>query len=288
MAVNPQNLPSDRDARRLTRLYVEAQRTIIQQIELAVRSGRLQTARLRRLQLAAVLAYLDQIGAATDPLARQLVAQAVEDGARLADRDIRRLGATTTPVAEQAFAAVNQEAVQVATDALTGRLSAARQTVGRTVDDVFRRHGLEQTARALLGVEGSPQTASRRLARQLAAGGQTGFVDSAGRQWKLADYAQMAVRTTTRQAVVTGQVNRLASHNINLVEISRHASPCRICAPMEGRLIDLTGRLTEYRGQPVSTDTPLPPFHPNCRHTIYGVSVMADQARDQLAAGTAG
>lgn len=283
MTLNPDSLPSDRQARRLIRLYAEAQRTIIMQVEAAVRSGRLATARLRRLQLSAVLAYLDQIGAETDPLARQIVAQAHTDGAALANKDIARLGAQTGPVSEATFAAVNREAVQASTDALTGRLSAARQTVGRTVDDMFRRQGLEQTARALLGTEGSVPTASRRLARQLAAHGQTAFVDSAGRQWSLARYAEMAVRTTTRQAVVAGQVNRLAAHGVNLVEISAHASPCKICAPMEGRLIDLTGQMTEYQGQPVSGDTPLPPFHPNCRHTIYGISVLAGQARDQLA-----
>jgi len=283
VTLNPQNLPSDRDARTLIRLYADAQRTIIMQVEAAVRSGRMMTARLRRLQLSAVLAYLDQIGAETDPLARQLVAQAHADGAALANTDIVRLGAQTGPVTESTFAAVNQEAVQTATDALIGRLDAARQTVGRTVDDVFRRQGLQQTARALLGTEGSVPTASRRMARQLASHGQTAFVDSAGRQWSLGRYSEMAVRTTTRQAVVAGQVNRLASHGINLVEVSAHASPCKICAPMEGRLIDLTGQMTEYRGQPVSSDTPLPPFHPNCRHTIYGISVLAGQARDQLA-----
>jgi hypothetical protein len=102
--------------------------------------------------------------------------------------------------------------------------------------------------------------------------------------WKLKDYAEMATRTTTREAVVHGQVNRLLAHGVSLVRISEHADSCPQCQPFQGRLIDLSGTITEFQGEAVA-DGPLPPIHPRCRHTIIGVSVMVEQVRQQLAAG---
>jgi len=81
--------------------------------------------------------------------------------------------------------------------------------------------------------------------------------------WKLKDYAEMATRTTTREAVVHGQVNRLLAHNISLVRISEHADSCPQCAPYQGRLIDLSGQITEWQGEAVASG-PLPPIHPRC------------------------
>jgi len=279
--VDPRSLPADSQARELIRLYELAQRDIALRVREHIASGHAASVRNRRLQLAAIVALLDQLGRETDPRVRTLVQQALADGGMLADKDVKRLGASVTPNGAAAFHAVNTEALQTAELALIGRLQDARRTVGRRVDDVFRRETLRETVRALYGAEGSPDRAARRLARQLAEQGQSAFTDAAGRRWKLADYADMAIRTTTREAVVNGQVNRLMAHGVTLARVSSHASSCSVCQPFENRLIDLTGTITEYEGQPVSSG-PLPPFHPRCRHTIGGVSVMVEQARREL------
>lgn len=263
MALDPQDLPSDKLARDVARLYRQAQRELTAQIDRALAAGRLDSARHRRLQLEAVVAFLDSIGRSIDPVARKAVEQAHIDGGQLALQDVKRLGASVSDLQESTFFSVNREATIAAQDALLGRLSVARETIGRQVDDIFRKQGLTETTRALLGVDGSPQKAARRLQRELAKQGQVAFVDKAGRQWKLADYSEMAVRTTTREAVVAGQVNRLAAHGINLVRVTTHADSCDICKPFEGRLIDLGGTVTQFHGEPVASG-PLPPFHPRC------------------------
>jgi len=263
------------------RLYQQAQREIALQVREAVASGALATARGRRLQLAAVIAYLDQIGARSDEQTARLVRQALAEGDEMAAQDVKRLGAQVVANGEAAFYSVNREAARELEDALTGRLRTARETVGRQVADVFRRQGLQASHRAILGVEGSPDRAARRLARELRDRGQTAFIDKAGKRWRLETYARMAVRTTTREAVVQGQVNRLITHGVSLVRISSHASSCDVCGPYENRLIDLTGTLTVWEGEPVAAG-PLPPLHPNCRHTIMGVSTLAAEARREL------
>lgn len=284
MATNPKPLPSDKTVRRLLALYREAQRELAAQIRAALLAGSLDTARRRAMQLAAAQDVLDQLGYQADPLARQAVLEASLDGAGMAADGIRKIGVTLTPVGERSFAGVNAEAVATMQDSLVSSLQGARSTVGRQIADVYGREQRKATVRALLGAEGSPQAARRRLARQLASKGATGFVDKAGRRWALDSYADMAVRTVTREAVVQGSVARMAAHGIQLARVSEHASSCDVCKPYEGRLIDLAGNTTDFEGEPVMDASTLPPFHPRCRHTIQPVAARVERVRRELAA----
>src|SRR5690349_2511118 len=124
----PERLPSDRHARELTTLYRQAQRAIITQVRAAIAAGNLERAAERRLQLAAVVSVLDQLGAATEPLARQLAAQALQDGSHRVATDLQRI--TAGPVQVPAsFTGVAIDAVRAVEDSIVGRLRTARQIV---------------------------------------------------------------------------------------------------------------------------------------------------------------
>lgn len=283
MAGEPRHLPSDAKVRELLALYAQAQSDIALQVTRAIAAGDLMTRRRRAAQLQAVIDVLQRLGIEADPVARDAVMQATMDGATDAAKGLRKIGVELTGVGESAFAGVNAEAVVALQDSLLAQLQGARSTVGRQVNDVFAREGRQQALRSLLGAEGSPDLARRRLVKQLARQGQTGFVDSAGRRWSLDRYAQMATRTITREAVVQGSTARMVAHGVNLARVSTHADSCQICKPYEGRLIDLGGDTREYRGEPVMDASVLPPFHPNCRHTVQAVVSKIDRLRDQLA-----
>ena len=281
-------LPSDARARELARIYASAQRAIVAQVQAALRSGNLFRATERRMQLAAVLALLDQLGAATDPLARDLARQAFTDGALIARRDLARaagvrIGSVQVPAS---FTGVSRDAVLTLEDSILGRLRTARQTVGRRVDDVYARAGRRQALRSLLGAEGSPRAATRALSRDLRRRGVTGFVDKAGKRWALDTYSEMVVRTVTREAVVQGQLTRMASHGVNLARVSTHSSSCSICVPYEGRLVSLDGATPEFQGEAVADigAVPTPPFHPNCRHTLQPVVQDIELLRQEMGA----
>jgi hypothetical protein len=126
-----------------------------------------------------------------------------------------------------------------------------------------------------------------RIKRTVMKGG-AGFVDKAGRQWALSDYADMAVRTTTREAVVQGSIARMASHGVDLARVTTHASSCPVCKPWEGRLVTLDGHTTDFAGEAVTDLSSLPnggpPFHPRCRHTIAPVASRIETLRRELAA----
>ena len=269
-------LPSDQVAARLERMYLDAQRAIMAQVQAALAAGQLMRAQERRLQLAAVLATLDQLGSATDPLARQLAAQAHADGSDTVVRELRRITAGPVMV-PQSFTGVQSDAVRLLGDAITGRLDVARRTVGRQVEDVYAKAGRRATMRALLGADSSPQMATAELRRDLQSRGITGFVDRAGRQWRLDTYAEMAIRTTTREAVVQGSMDRMASHGIDLARVSTHGGSCAICSPYEGRLVSLSGQTVEYQGEAVMDASIVPPYHPRCRHSLAPVVVDVEE-----------
>lgn len=282
-------LPSDRRARELARIYAGAQREITRQVLAALRDGNMQRAAERRMQLSAVLALLDQIGADADPVARDLVRQAFNDGSTLVANSVaQQIGVSVSAVQVPAsFTGVSREAVIALEDSILGRLRTARQTVGRQVDDVYARAGRRQALRALLGAEGSPRAATRALSADIRRRGATGFVDRARKRWALDTYSEMAVRTVTREAVVQGQLARMASHGVNLARVSTHSSACSICVPWQGRLISLDGSVGDFQGEAVADigSAPMPPFHPNCRHTLEPVVVEIEMLRQSMLEG---
>ena len=119
----------------------------------------------------------------------------------------------------------------------------------------------------------------KQVARLMAdSNGPVGFVDRAGKRWSLDTYAEMVVRTTTREAAVQGSIDRMVSHGVNLARVSVHSDSCDICKPYEGRLVSLDGQITDYQGESVMDASTIPPYHPNCEHSLSPV-VAAARAR---------
>lgn len=289
--MRPDQLPYEARVEQWVRLVREAQRLIAARVQTALEAGHLQTASQQRMQLAAVLSILDQHGAQADPEARALVNAAWTESAERTATLIGRLD-VVPPQIPGAFAGIQREALQALEDTIVGRLRISRQIIGRTTADLYQEAGLKASTRAILGAAGSPRAATVSLAQELLRDRQVkrlvarsgvGFIDRAGRGWKLDTYAEMAVRTTTRQAVVQGAVARMVSHGVNLARVSMHASSCPICKQYEGRLVSLDGSTSEYEGEAVM-DGPMPPYHPRCAHSLAPVAVRIETIRRELAA----
>ena len=293
MASRPDLYPFEANLHYFDSIVRSAQQSIVVQIEAAIRAGDLSTAARRQAQLASIERTLAELAATANPLASRMVQEAWHQGAKRALGQVQALP-IDTPELPGAFNGVSREAVQAMQQSLSQRLDAATQTLGRRVNDIYAREQRRAALRAILGAEGSPQEASRQLQTQLlkdkdiqraVSDGQTGFVDSAGKRWSLDTYANMATRTVTREAVVQGAVARMASHGIAIGRISTHPNSCDICDPFQGMLVDLAGSgITEYKGEAVS-EGDLPPYHPNCRHSVEPVSVTIDSIREELEAG---
>lgn len=162
--------------------------------------------------------------------------------------------------------------------------------ITRAVVDVYRSIVARVSASTLLGGLTRRQ-ASQRALDQFAARGVTGFVDSAGRSWELAAYAEMAVRSVTARAAIEGHIDALAEIRVGLVIVSDAPLQCPLCAAWEGEILTLgpqTGPHTIRMPHTIQPDGLLAPtrtvavhvagslvearaqglFHPNCRHSL--------------------
>jgi SPP1 gp7 family putative phage head morphogenesis protein len=252
-------LKADELARALLGLYEAAERKISTMLAAAIARGARGTARFLELQRLSVRAELDRLAQASTPLERPLASSSYSAGVVAVDRSLDL---------SKAFSGVHTPAVEALANALSTRLADSRQQVGRKVEDVFRRVGLEQTGVAIAAGL-TPEQAAREIREELMREGLTSFVDKGGRRWSLADYSAMVARTTTREAVTQGTVNRLADHGRKLVTISTHRSSCPICKPHEGK------------SYPLDHD-PLPPFHPNCRHVAAPARIDFERFEAEL------
>lgn len=151
--------------------------------------------------------------------------------------------------------ALSTKATDILIDNLVNSLQDAGNTVGRRVDDIYRREALRASLRELevsQPVEVSAEQMRARLERE----GLTGFVDKAGRRWRLGTYARMATRTTASQALAQGTAEKMLERGFDLVEVSSHGcshhpkDPAHPCVALEGETL----RLGSFE---------LPPFHPN-------------------------
>jgi len=164
------------------------------------------------------------------------------------------------------------------------------QRITRAVVDTYRNVVSRVSAGPLLGIETRRQ-ASQRALDQLAQRGVSGFTDRAGRNWELAAYAEMAVRSVTARAAIEGHTDALAEIGVGLVIVSDAPLECPLCAQWEGEILTLSGPpgpqalRVEHAIQPEGLFAPTRTlavhvagsliearaaglFHPNCRHSL--------------------
>jgi Phage minor capsid protein 2 len=260
------DLSTDRKVEALIRLYREAELELRLLVEQALSSGALGTAVFRQGQLAQVKEILSALQDRSIPYATQLVVEAYQLG----------VGIAGAPTAGGLGSGVHQEAVDVLADNLANSLNDAAETVGRRVEDVFRKEALRVTALRL--AEGLPvRQATEKLRGALQDQGVKSFRDKSGREWGLESYAQMVVRTTTREAASRGTVNRLLEEGTDLVRISSHSHDPDVCDRYDGKTFSLSGKTQGY-----SVLDHLPPFHPNCRHVLMPAAASFEQLERDL------
>ncbi len=121
--------------------------------------------------------------------------------------------------------------------------------------------------------------AQRKALDDMAKRGITGFTDTAGRQWRLDAYAEMATRTAVGRAQVAGTLARLRAQNMDLVIVSDHRGACKVCAPWESKVLSISGvgfphtaktgdgKTVKVAGSIVEAHS-AGLQHPTCRHSL--------------------
>jgi len=178
---------------------------------------------------------------------------------------VRRAGINLRRREREVFSQVHREAVAAIVEEMLRTTDFALAQMGRRVDDLFRRVGIEEVAKGI--VEGKARVdVSREIKEWLLREGRPDSVDALGRQWDLDRYAEMTARTTTRDAMTEGTVNRLREHGIQLAQVSaRHAAD--FCIYYENVVVSI-GPQPHPLYPPLSAIGGGPPFHPRRVHVL--------------------
>jgi len=231
-------------------------------------------------QQARIAQILDELGTADEGWTRMHLRRLYQEGLEDADAALDAIRAQAPP---EEFSALHRESIQLYAENLATALGEARATVGRRVNDVFRRAGIAALQQETI-VGGTARDATARMVQELQRRGITAFVaqrrDGSQMQFKLGDYADIVARTTSREATDAALFHRLSERGHDLVRITRHEGECPKCInaiETYGTIYSLSGNSDTY---PALEDAKgLGLFHPRCVHRptpyIEGVSRAA-------------
>lgn len=164
----------------------------------------------------------------------------------------------------KSFVATNTDAIAALTKSYLKELDSTRYRILRTTEDTYRRIIAQSTSQAVVGAQSRLQVAQRALNR-FAAEGITGFTDSAGRDWDMRSYVEMATRTAVNNSFREGRLAGLADNNQDLIIVSAVPNPSPLCAPWERQILSISGD-GNYPSLAEAQEAGL--FHPNCRHSF--------------------
>ena len=285
-------------AKDLREMFSEAESVLLQRIARALAKGT-DSPTWAETKLLGIQALQREVNGVLLDLSNN-VPGAVERAVGLAyNRGVATAGAelTAAGLAHGAFGEVQATGAASAIVSETmARITPMSFQIRRAVTDIYQQVVTNVTAQTALGTV-TRREASRMVLTRLAQSGVKGFRDAAGRQWEMGAYAEMAVRSSTANAMLQGHTDRIQELGIDTVIVSNAPEECSICRPFEGKVLSLSGRTTgrlkdgktvvaslaEAKGRGL--------FHNNCRHShsIYlpGITKgpgkdLADPAGDAL------
>ena len=274
-------------AREVGALYRDAEAALLERLAAALEAD-IESPRWAELKLAsignlrtAVEAVAEVLQTDTTGAVRRALVEAYNRGRQAAVAELGALDIGRELIARDTVP--NAPAVDRLAASMAEDTRPLYQRITRAVVDIFQRIVARVSGTQLLtGM--TRRQASQRALDEFAARGITGFVDSAGRRWDMASYAEMAVRSVTARAAIEGHIDALAEIRVGLVIVSDAPLECPLCRPWEGEVLTLSGTtgphtvrvpregasgtvvvhvagsLAEARGAGL--------FHPNCRHSL--------------------
>lgn len=263
-------------AKSVREIFVEGENLILSRIAAAVAKG-LDSPDWAEQKLAGLQTLLAEIDQIITDLANN-VPGATEKALQFAyNRGIAAMSAeiAQTGIGAAAFAEI-QPSSGLAALIVSTVASQPEQffQIRRAASDMYQQVITRTTAQVTLGVL-TRREASRAALLELAKGGVTSFRDRSGRRWDMGTYNEMAVRSSSMNAMLQGSMDRMKEFGHDLVIVSDAPEECKLCRPFEGRVLSLAG---ESRGKKLSDGVSVYGtlsaaksaglFHNNCRHSF--------------------
>lgn len=275
---------------KLIKIYADAEKKLITDIELASTKGSLLSYKKRLLKT--VQKTLKELRTSSRAANREIINASYLKGLQ----EVLKALNVSSGINAQAYASQISSLCNSADD----YYNVAISQVGRRLEDAIR-----QTAADAAGKKFSEMQTLRQMKASLldtlkginpaASDGRIGVETKNGRVISLKAYAATVARTTTREAQNKAKFNQCLSLGVDLVQCSTHFPTCEVCAMYQGRVYALTKEAADgkYKGPdgkplnfPYIYDTVLVDgyytIHPNCRHVFLPFVTEAYTAK-QLA-----
>ncbi len=180
------------------------------------------------------------------------------------------------------FAQLHNRAVSVLVQNATDDLINANNFVGRKYKDNIRQSTIDAITQKIATGANIRDTRNDIMNRLISTNAD-GVRTRNGRLINLRSYAETVARSTTREATNTATLNHLSAGGRDLVKMSSHNSPCKVCAPLEGRVYSISGKNKEYPPLSKAYSGTHANIHPNCRHVLvpYIESLAEDPTKDK-------
>lgn len=222
-----------------------------------------------------------------DGLAAQAVDEAYSVG--LATNDVAaEAQGVTIPPDDEAFEDLHTVQARAIAQELTDGYEGLYSTILRTEADRYQRIQARATMQGILTGETISDT-MLRLLEQFEAEDITGFVDRAGRQWKLENYAANLARTVPMKANRTASLTRTAELGIDLVMVvgGEIATTCVTCDRLDGKILSINGPPDplppNYGGTLAAAEASHPPLgHNHCIHSYVAWVPDAGPSDEEL------
>lgn len=168
----------------------------------------------------------------------------------------------------------NRAGVEALVKETVAKVQRTHHQILRSVDDIYRSVVAETAAPGVVTGSATTRQAAQRALDRFASNGITGFVDQAGRKWEIESYTEMAVRTSSGRAQITGRLDVYTDNGRDLVIASNAPQECKACRPWEGKVLSISGHTTgqlddgTHVAGTVAQARSAGLQHANCRHDL--------------------
>lgn len=180
----------------------------------------------------------------------------------------KKLGISSFEVSDSFFK-IDARKVNAQIDDLNSALREANTAVFRMADDAYREVIFKYSLFASNGVYTEEQAYDAAV-KDFLSQGLNCIEYKNGRRVNIASYAQMAVRTASLRAYMTGQGEMRRKLGRTLIRITKHNTSCPLCRPFEKKVLidDVYSGGTRDDGDYMLLSEAMKQglYHPNCRH----------------------
>lgn len=162
---------------------------------------------------------------------------------------------------------INSEATKELIENTNQYLTSATDNLGRSLNSIVQQVNKEMLVKGKYIGKEAIKEAQAKLKQELLDKGIL-TVNTGKRRLGIDYYSKMVINTTAREIQNRAILNVAQEEGYDLVKVSTHPNPCKLCLQYAGRVYSISGKSKEYPALDVAYSGTHMLLHPNCKHTL--------------------